>query len=623
MKILIITAVVFLTAAGSASAGWTEGKHGSAMEFNGTTTFVDSFGALGNVKTVCFWMKADSTTEKIMEMKGETYIEVSAGTITATGFTSPTIYVDGVISSTLSDTNWHHIAITTDTNVDASAVVIGKVVIADPASTTYFTGTLDDVKVYAYVRSAEEIRLDYNAGVATHLGPSGKSCADDPAACMDYGLVGSWNMDEGTGTTAYDVSDEGNDGSLGAGDTAKMPKWTTDSPPLQGGAGGGSSLQFDGVNDYVDCGNDDSLDITEAITIGAWVKITDFGNVNSGTILGANKYDWHRLYIQSDALHYNIYDGTNIWYKSKAYSFNTDQWYHVCVVGDKANEIGYWYVNGESIGSEPKTIWPTHSACRLRYIGSTSEVAGLFNGAIDSVRVYNRALSAEEVRYHYNKSGPVAEWNFDEGEGQTAYDESSNNNDGTLGNGACFPGAGTCPTWVEGKYGGAMSFDGGDYVDCGNGSSLDITDAITVGAWVKVTSVLSGEGILGKSYYTNATDNGGYEIQVIPTGSKMILGNNDWDIIQGDIPVDDDIWHHCCYTWDGTNIRIYVDGVLDITSPTSIASIKVVTQDLNVGRIRAGAYFNGSIDSVRIYNYARTAEQIRQDYNAGMGTYFR
>ena len=50
-----------------ASAGWTEGKYNSAIDFNGTTTYVDGFGAIGNIKTVSFWMKADSLTEDVIE----------------------------------------------------------------------------------------------------------------------------------------------------------------------------------------------------------------------------------------------------------------------------------------------------------------------------------------------------------------------------------------------------------------------------------------------------------------------------------------------------------------------------------------------------------------------------
>jgi len=75
---------------------------------------------------------------------------------------------------------------------------------------------------------------------------------------------------------------------------------------------------------------------------------------------------------------------------------------------------------------------------------------------------------------------PVGSWSFDEGTGTIANDSSGNNNNGTLYNG---------PIWEEGQVNKALSFDGSnDYVDCGNDESLNITDKITIEAWVKLAN---------------------------------------------------------------------------------------------------------------------------------------
>jgi len=424
-----------LSVASSASAGWTEGKYNSAIEFNGSSTYIDGFGAIGDVKTVSFWIKAGSLTEEVMDLNGTQTITIGAGTISANGFTSPTIYVDGKVSSTLPDTDWHHIAITTDTAVSASAVVIGKV------GADYFTGTLDNVQLYPYARTADEIRLDYNAGVATHLGPSGKTCSEDPASCMDYGLVGYWNMDEGTGTTAYDGSDEGNDGTLIGG-----PKWTADSSPLAGGAGGGSALQFDGVDDYVDCGNDESLNITDVITIEAWIKWTIDPSTTSDnwpTIVNRANDNGYRLAHSQTATYFEF----GVIKASGGYIASTtspvkDVWYHV--VGTYDLSKLRIYVNGKF----ENDLDLTGSISSNNYhtiIGDRSALDRSFTGSIDEVRIYNRALSAEEIRYHYNHGGPVASWNFDEGSGQTAHD-SVGDADGILG--STTGGDGNDPSWA-------------------------------------------------------------------------------------------------------------------------------------------------------------------------------
>ena len=102
-----------------------------------------------------------------------------------------------------------------------------------------------------------------------------------------------------------------------------------------------------------------------------------------------------------------------------------------------------------------------------------------FGKLADEVRVYNRALSPQEVRYHYNRGGPVAYWKFDEGTGTTTYDGSGNNKTGQMITVA------SSPTWVSGKYGSALNFDGtNDYIQVADNSTLDITDAITLEAWV-------------------------------------------------------------------------------------------------------------------------------------------
>ena len=71
--------------------------------------------------------------------------------------------------------------------------------------------------------------------------------------------------------------------------------------------------------------------------------------------------------------------------------------------------------------------------------------------------------------------GLVGYWKFDEGGGTTAYDASGNGNDGTLTNG---------PKWTQGKEGGALAFDGrNDYVNAGNGASLNIANEMTIGRY--------------------------------------------------------------------------------------------------------------------------------------------
>ena len=360
-------------------------------------------------------------------------------------------------------------------------------------STNAFPGIIDEVRIYNYARTPEEIRLDYNAGLAAHFGPK-SSCDEDPGSCMDYGLVAYWSFDEGSGSTAYDASGNGNNGTINGA------KWTTGK---EGGA-----LSFDGLNDYVDCGNDESLDITDKLTVEGWFKIHQ----------AAPSGKWPRVLGRGDGggdysvVGYQIFQNSNsadlrfLWGDGRtqneggmhAYSFGTtelNRWYHLVATyeWDGSQSITKLYRDGVLVSSGTITGYQMASPGSWDFLVGASgwnsnnpfTSWGLFNGTIDEVRIYNRVLSEAEIRYHYNKGKPIAHWKFDEGEGSTAYDSTDNDNDGTI-HGA---------TWTTGKHGTALSFDGvDDYVEVtGSDSSispLKITDTLTIEVWVKRTGTL-------------------------------------------------------------------------------------------------------------------------------------
>ena len=477
--------------------------------------------------------------------------------------------------------------------------IIGAAYHSDTGISSSFNGLVDDVRIYSYARTAEEIRLDYNTGFATYLGTSGKSCSEDPANCMDYGLVGSWGLNEGSGNTAYDASGNGNDGTL-----TNDPHWTKGKE--------GKALQFDGTNDYVNCGNDAGLNIgTHDYSVTAWVKTSEAANLRI-----VSKYNPFNLYVDTNGrFELQLYDGT--WLingQESSSSINDNKWHHVVWVLDRDGNSTF-YIDGTQDGTpvDASSFKDTDlSFSDYLYIGVREPTFAPFDGNIDEVKIYNRALSAEEVRYHYNKGAPIAHWKMDEGSGSTIYDESHNNN-GTI-SGA---------TWANGKHGSALSFDGSnDYVDCGTDSSLlwDSGDG-TVCAWIKTAFKPTAEnGIFLKGwdyrYAIYIEENGYIEFAIDDnTTAREITGTTD---------LTNDAWHFVCGRRNGDAFTVWADGIEESSITYSgYGSLN----DSNIARIgqtkstSPGSYFNGLIDDVRIYNYARTAEQIKLDYNAGLATH--
>jgi len=211
---------------------------------------------------------------------------------------------------------------------------------------------------------------------------------------LQKGLVGHWTMaqDSLKGSLLADKTPYENDGTIyGA-------TFTTD---RKGKAN--SAMSFDGTNDYIDCGNDDSLNITDEITISAWAKYE--------TISG-----WDIIFERIKSTHiYNLfmydYDG----YVRIASNFgltktgNTqlypNKWYHLTVTVD-SNNFQKLYVNGVLDGTYSSITISDTSGVNA-YIGARLGLEAYFNGSIDDVRIYNRALSAEEIKLLYESYNPI------------------------------------------------------------------------------------------------------------------------------------------------------------------------------------------------------------------------
>ena len=119
-----------------------------------------------DIRTLSFWAKPSDTTEKLIELSATDSVEVSSGTVTITGFGTDTVYVDGSKSSVFPDTNWHHIVVVSDSDITANTVEFGRV------GATYYNGQLDDIRIYNYALTAEQIKSLYNQNSATRIGPN-------------------------------------------------------------------------------------------------------------------------------------------------------------------------------------------------------------------------------------------------------------------------------------------------------------------------------------------------------------------------------------------------------------------------------------------------------------------
>jgi len=213
---------------------------------------------------------------------------------------------------------------------------------------------------------------------------------------QDPSLVGYWKFDEGSGSIAYDSSGNGNDGIINGGAVWVKGKF-------------GNALKFDGSTNYVNCSRTSNLDLTDAVTIEAWIQ----NITNSGWSQVAGR--WHTdswkedyaLTLRNSSSSWlfqfvitNTSGSLNYVLASASPDFN---WHHLAGTFD--GRYIKIYFDGQLIGTTDLGFNQKMATSGKELLMGNLWTQKL-NGTIDEVRIYNRALSADEIWNHY-VHGPI------------------------------------------------------------------------------------------------------------------------------------------------------------------------------------------------------------------------
>ncbi len=288
-------------------------------------------------------------------------------------------------------------------------------------------------------------------------------------------------------------------------------------------------------------------------------------------------------------------------------------WSHLALTYDGANMR--LYVNGELVATQAQSTPPPTGEGPLA-LGCNPLYPEDFDGLIDEVRIYNRALGAGEVAADMGAGlqtpsrSPVAAYSFDAGEGTVAEDLFGEH-DGTI------EGA----TWFDnGRYGKALSFDGAD--DCvtvADSPELQLTEEFTLQAWVKPQGEVKSDPIIFKetegffSYFLG--------LGLASSGKvEAYIGEEEEDhtLVVSPQPLAAHVWAHVALTYDGAHMRLYLNGgLVDITA-TGIGNMPS-SGPLQVGCADVfNEHFQGLIDEPRIYNRALGAGEVAADMGSGL-----
>jgi len=380
-------------------------------------------------------------------------------------------------------------------------------------------------------------------------------------------LVGFWPLNETSGTNAPDESGNGNDG------TITTPVWASGIS--------GNALKADQVS----IPDADVLDISDNISISLWMKIDSY-HTNYAETLGkqTNTTDSQfNMYLFGDyegngdegrLRFYGTAGGS--WKELSALTgkLNLDQWYHIVWVYNSTIG-GQLYLDGEAYGGLTRS--------GTLATNNQSIISGLVHEYIDEVRIYNKALTADEVK--------------------ALHDFPAGGNHGTV-YGASL---------TTGKFGKCYSFDGvDDYIDLPI-LPLSAAGDFTVGAWINRASLTSDEGT---ETVVSLEESVGYCRLEWGDSDNTLYGYfNDGSSHHfiGKTVISSSEWYHVAYTKSGNNFAFYVNGILKGTDTGSInAGDGIEAIGCRANGTGYDYNWNGLIDQVQIYNKALSQSDIKR-----------
>ena len=447
---------------------------------------------------------------------------------------------------------------------------------------------------------------------------------------LNQGLVGHWTFD------SKDLKNNVADRS-GLGNNGYMSGFGATSSAVTAGKLG-QGLKFDGVNDYVQTVVINDASIT-SFTYSLWFKTSASQN-NKVLISWANNSKWCRV-NSTNNIQCNVAD-TALGAANGSTVINNGKWHSLIYVA-KTDNTQQLYIDGILDGPGTTTIAP--GLFDLVRIGASAygSPSSYFNGNIDDVRIYSRALSASEIKQLYNagagskvnasqqtdtttslKTGLVGHWTFDSKDLKTnVADRSGLGNTGYLTNFGA-----TSSAVVVGKLGQGLKFDGvNDFVNLGNLKTAYNLQQFTISGWINVEDAAVGRAIFGN---LDTNNHYGYQFYVSTNRVLFFTSYNASGVPLDNLssvavgPLTLNRWYHVAVTADGSAIKMYINGsfVAQDASQTEIPYVASTYPRIGDRSQHASfhSYFKGEIDNINFHSRALSASEIKQLYNTGAGS---
>lgn len=518
-------------------------------------------------------------------------------------------------STTLSASSWYHVVGTYDSTTQTGRVYIngaldatstsfpssigddaGRFHIgAEDSSTTaanFYDGVIDDVRVYSRTFTASEISSLYTSGLSP---------------------IGHWNLDENTSTAANDRSGNSLNGTISTGGTttvvsdtfteASNTALTSHTPDI----GTSWTQVYNTATSAVAQVNSADYLHSSASQNSVGITVTAQPAPSSVSQTITASVGWHGNQTENGSRGAHIIarraDGDN---------YYTVLMYPPARTGDSIELRKVVAGVDTLLGSYEATFNTTHTikleitdATKKVYVDDVERISSTDN-ALTSAGTWGVAWGTTEgdIGGHVNTN-----WRFD----NMTFQETS---------------ASESVTWPPGRFGSSVRLDGtNDKISVSDNAILDFAadQSFTVSAWARHDGAISTnpDYLLTKA----DTTNGGYKLWMDNSGDFCFGVDDDstWDpdasACTSGVDFDDSAWHHVAGIKNGTSsLLLYVDGVLRASTTSNIPTNTLANSNalyFGVDRDGSSNPWDGDIDEVKIYNYARTAAQVIEGMNGG------
>lgn len=383
-----------------------------------------------------------------------------------------------------------------------------------------------------------------------------------------------------------------------------------------------TALQFDGAGSYVLVTNQPNLN-PFPFTVTAWIRTTNTSAAAQGVVskyVDGSGNGWF-LTVQYGQLtgYYSAAAGDQAIYSTSAAGVADGFWHQVALTVDRSG--GRLFVDGIPAGSGTWAGIPgAPTGTQPLQIGKYYNYPGSFQGTIDEVTLWSRALGVAELNYvqhrqlNGNEDGLLALWHFDEGGGNSAADATGHGYTGSLvSNPLWVPSS--APLVFNQVAGNALQFDGANgFITVPSDTNFNAYP-FTVTAWFRTTNASTlGQGIVSK--YADAQYNGWTLLNqaghlrgfYYRAGS---LGNVAIDATSSTL-VSDGSWHQAALTVDASGGKLFLDGtVVGQSAWSGPAGGTTSTEPLQIGRYYDYAQrFQGDIDEVTVWDRALATTEV-------------